>query len=322
MKENKRLKPNYNFPSRDISDNKKCSESKNFTAKLINMDDNSERSIKIQPWNKVKEIKSKLSNILGVQSNNLRLFYQNLEMINSLTMLDYQIIDSANPKIYFNLQNNTKKHDFGIWVYAAFPANSKMKLLISEITKSFYNGLVPTMLLGGTSGTYNLKGLDKNVIAVFKPIDEEAFAPNNQKGCVEKFGHESFRPGILSGEGSIREVAAYLIDKENTFDIPETTFVEILHESFTKNSIEMMSFEAGSLHKMRNSIVHNYILENLVAGKVPKKAYAELNGLKDDNDEDEILSTANFRKKYGSLQRFIKNAEVSANFGSDLYDLK
>jgi len=316
----KTKKINGDFPSHDRS-YKKFYESKNFVARLINMEDQSERSIKIQPWNKVKELKSKLSKFLGVQAINIRLFYQNLEMRNSLNMLDYQIVDSSNPKIYFKLQNSSKKHDFGIWVYAAFPANTKLKAIISEISKSFYNGLVPSMLMGGTSGTYNLKGLDKNVIAVFKPIDEEAFAPNNQKGYVEKFGHESFRPGILSGEGSIREVAAYLLDKDNYFDIPETTFVEILHSTFTKNSNEMMNFdiEEKSLSKMKNSIVHNYILDNFIAGKLIKKSEDKTTLNK---DEDEVLSTANFRKKYGSLQRFIKNTEVAANFGSDLFDVR
>ena len=316
----KAKKLNHDFPSQDRS-YKKFYESKNFVARLINMEDLSERSQKIQPWNKVKEIKAKLSNIIGVPINNIRLFYQNLEMINSLNMLDYQIVDAANPKIYYKLQNNSKQPEFGIWIYAAFPANSKLKSIIYEISKSFYNGLVPTMLLGGTSGTYNLKGLDKNVIAIFKPLDEEAFAPNNQKGYVEKFGHASFRPGILSGEGSIREVAAYLLDKNNFFDIPETTFVEILHKNFNKNSNEMMNFdiEETSYSKMRNSIVHNYIIENLVAGKLLKRQSND-EGLS--TDESEILSAKSFSKKYGSLQRFIKNTEVAANYGSDLFDVK
>jgi len=40
----------------------------------------------------------------------------------------------------------------------------------------------------GTSGTYFLRGGNKKPQAVFKPIDEEAFAPNNPRDYVGAFG--------------------------------------------------------------------------------------------------------------------------------------
>lgn len=64
----------------------------------------------------------------------------------------------------------------------------------------------------GTGGTYLLRGKQKQTLAVFKPIDEEAFAPNNPRDHIGPFGHKTFRAGVLSGEAAIREVAAYLID--------------------------------------------------------------------------------------------------------------
>jgi hypothetical protein len=36
--------------------------------------------------------------------------------------------------------------------------------------------------------------------------------PHNPRGYVGKFGTQGLRPGIVSGEGCDREVAAYLID--------------------------------------------------------------------------------------------------------------
>jgi len=57
-----------------------------------------------------------------------------------------------------------------------------------------------------------LRGSNKKTIAVFKPIDEEAFAPNNPRDHVGPFGSKTFRAGVLSGESCIREVAAYLLD--------------------------------------------------------------------------------------------------------------
>ena len=47
-----------------------------------------------------------------------------------------------------------------------------------------------------------------------------------------KFGSETCRPGVKSGETTLREVIAYLLDHEGFSGVPETTLVEINHGSF------------------------------------------------------------------------------------------
>ena len=89
----------------------------------------------------------------------------------------------------------------------------------------------PKLTDDGTSGTYLLRGPTKKPLAVFKPIDEEAFAPNNPRDHVGPFGSRSFRAGVLSGEACIREVAAYLLDKDGFAGVPPTTMVETTHGS-------------------------------------------------------------------------------------------
>ena len=74
----------------------------------------------------------------------------------------------------------------------------------------------------------------KKVEAVFKPIDEEAFAPNNPRDYVGAFGQVTFKTGVLSGEACIREVSAYLLDHNNFHGVPSTTMVEATHDSFRK----------------------------------------------------------------------------------------
>lgn len=64
-------------------------------------------------------------------------------------------------------------------------------------------GLKPELMEYGTAGTYFLKDITRKIVGVFKPIDEEAFAPNNPKGNIGEFGSKSFRSGVLSGEGAI-----------------------------------------------------------------------------------------------------------------------
>lgn len=60
--------------------------------------------------------------------------------------------------------------------------------VIKDIQRGFEAGLKPKLTNDGTSGTYFLRSTDKKPQAVFKPIDEEAFAPNNPRGNVGSFG--------------------------------------------------------------------------------------------------------------------------------------
>lgn len=92
-------------------------------------------------------------------------------------------------------------------------------------------GLKPKLTDEGTSGTYEMRNVKKKKISILKPIDEEPFAPNNPRGNSGPFGSQTFRPGVLSGESSIREVAAYLLDHKHFSGVPPTTFVELVHPS-------------------------------------------------------------------------------------------
>ncbi len=112
-----------------------------------------------------------------------------------------------------------------------------MRDIVDEIMQGFNAGLIPELAFEGTSGTYFLKGARKAPLAVFKPIDEEANAPNNPRGFVAKFGTPSLRKGVLSGEACVREIAAYLIDKEGFSGVPETVLVAISHPSFHYGSV-------------------------------------------------------------------------------------
>ena len=105
---------------------------------------------------------------------------------------------------------------------------------LKAIEQGFDAGLKPKLTYDGTSGTYFLKDACRNPRAVFKPIDEEAFAPNNPRDHIGPFGSPSFRAGVLSGEACIREVAAYLLDKDGFSGVPPTTMVEVTHDGFKK----------------------------------------------------------------------------------------
>ena len=51
------------------------------------------------------------------------------------------------------------------------------------------------------------------------------------------FGSETCRPGVKSGESTLREIAAYLLDHNGFSGVPATTLVEINHSSMPVKEI-------------------------------------------------------------------------------------
>jgi len=70
----------------------------------------------------------------------------------------------------------------------------------------------------GVGGTYFIKNLDDSNVAVFKPTDEEPGAQHDPKKIVHN-------PMLPPGGGSMREVAAYLLDRDHFAGVPETCFL-------------------------------------------------------------------------------------------------
>lgn len=48
-----------------------------------------------------------------------------------------------------------------------------MKKIIESIRQGFNSGLIPKLTDDGTSGSYAMRNVKKERIAIFKPIDEE-----------------------------------------------------------------------------------------------------------------------------------------------------
>jgi hypothetical protein len=52
------------------------------------------------------------------------------------------------------------------------------------VAESMKTGSVPELSDEGTGATYIIRDFDQNPVAVFKPSDEEAFAPCNPRGYM------------------------------------------------------------------------------------------------------------------------------------------
>ena len=51
------------------------------------------------------------------------------------------------------------------------------------------------------------------------------------------FGSQTCRPGVKSGESTIREVAAYMLDHQGFSGVPPTALIDINHSSFKSKPV-------------------------------------------------------------------------------------
>jgi len=103
--------------------------------------------------------------------------------------------------------------------------NEQIVHLSSNVGKGFLDLLgalrvgehqyVPQKAEDGTSGVYFLKNASGMMQAVFKPADEEGIHLEEYKGG-------EIKPGCNPGEGHLKEVAAYLLDKDGFHGVPST----------------------------------------------------------------------------------------------------
>jgi len=102
----------------------------------------------------------------------------------------------------------------------------------------------PELCDEGVNGTYFLKNKNGNIVGVFKPSDEEGNSRNNPKKSDES---QFANRGIIEGEGALREVASYKMDKDNFASVPETFLTTLYHPNFQTDQPDGGKF--GSLQR-------------------------------------------------------------------------
>jgi len=109
-----------------------------------------------------------------------------------------------------------------------------LQLLVDEAWKGLSKEQLPILVEEGVGGTYFMRGEDASVVGVFKPCDEEACAVNNPKGLLPQpeDSRKGYKEGILTGEASIRECAAFVLDHDHFSNVPATDLVLCHHPAF------------------------------------------------------------------------------------------
>lgn len=113
-----------------------------------------------------------------------------------------------------------------------------MKAIASDLHMALQRKIAPTPVEACTGGVYYMRSTTHRIAAIFKPADEEAYAPNNPKQYLRESmvtantGIPGIRAGILAGDSATREAAAYLLDKDHRAGVPMTALASAYHPAF------------------------------------------------------------------------------------------
>jgi len=156
-------------------------------------------------------------------------------------------------------------------------------------------GLRPILAEEGLGGTYFLRepSAQHRIVAVFKPADQEPYAPNNPRGYQGQLGTPGVRPGYVSGEANAREVAAYILDWRGGASVPPTARVEICNDFFGQGP------KVGSLQLFceHDDVVGDLSSSNFTVEQAQRVALLDIRLLNADRNEGNLLARKNAKKE-------------------------
>lgn len=222
------------------------------------------RPVQVRSWSTIKDVKDTLSQIMDVPVTAIRLYFGPLltsgrELPNHRTLHDAGIYRSGET-LLLDIKNTSDSALSGAVFSTLRPSNDVcisssmldstpkyLRSLVTQARRGLSLGLKPDLVLEGSGGTYFLHDARKNKIGVFKPADEEPYAENNPRGYLRQAGDPmSLRAGIVPGEACMREVAAFLLDKDGFSGVPMTTLVEARHPAFNSNGARLNVSQGGA----------------------------------------------------------------------------
>lgn len=224
------------------------------------------RPIQVRSWATIKDVKDSLSQLMGVPVPSIRLYFGPLltsgrELPNHRTLHDAGIYHSGESLLLDIKSSSESSFSSGSIFSSQRPSNDicisssmydsapkHLRSLVTQARRGLSLGLKPDLILEGSGGTYFLHDSRKTKVGVFKPADEEPYAENNPRGYLPQQGQPplSLRAGIVPGEACMREVAAFLLDKDGFSGVPMTTLVEARHPAFNSNGSQLNVSQGGA----------------------------------------------------------------------------
>ncbi|CAD8117865.1 unnamed protein product [Paramecium sonneborni] len=259
-------------------------------------------TLKLYSWMKISILKQKINKATKLDIGDFRVLYKNQELtLNNQDLEDYGIKNHVSLKLMARKQGQQMYFINSLHNILEESRSTQEQFQNARwaVEGAFMIGITPKLTDFGTQGTYILENQNHKPVAIFKPYDEEAFAPNNPRGMRGKMNSPGLRQGILSGEGVDREVAAYLIDQSSGHyhSVPITNYVQICHPSFHEAE-EYKQFQHEKIPIKEGSfqlyVPHDDNVGNYGSGLYPSRearkiAILDIRILNCDRNEENIL---------------------------------
>ena len=124
--------------------------------------------------------------------------------------------------------------------------------LVREAETAIEQGVNPTRIYQGSSGSYFVKNVEEQTIGVFKPKDEEPYGRLNPKWtkwmhrmcCPCSFG----RSCLVPNQGYMSEAGASLVDQKLGLNVvPKTRVVKLASVTFNYSKIDLKKYRAKKI---------------------------------------------------------------------------
>jgi len=183
---------------------------------------------RLHAWDTIVELQRRIAAALLIPSQNQRLFFRGKKMTSYWTLSQSLIPPGA----VIDVQDTSLNTVIDFYGYTSTAASCKE--MVEAVKAGLLRDFTPRLSEEGTGATYFLSNSLGKTIACFKPRCEEQSAPHNPRGKAGEMGTQAMERPILSGEMSMRETAAYLLDLDGFHDVPKTTSVEIRNPKYLK----------------------------------------------------------------------------------------
>jgi len=156
------------------------------------------------------------------------------------------------PLVRGSHRNRSEYEDLDDETFNNWPNDSFFTELIQEAETAIDEGVYPTRIYQGSSGSYFVKNIEGKTIGVFKPKDEEPYGRLNPKWtkwmhrmcCPCCFG----RSCLIPNQGYMSEAGASLVDQKLGLNVvPKTKVVKLASETFNYLRIDVEKSKAKKL---------------------------------------------------------------------------
>ncbi|CAJ1333768.1 unnamed protein product [Effrenium voratum] len=175
-------------------------------------------------------IRSECPELSKVPNNRIRLLYRGIELSDELPL---ESVAAPDMDLHFLVLDQESGIELAPCDVACPP---ELLELLQRCAQGLRENLQPTLADSGCGGTYFLHAEGKP-LAVFKPKDEEAGAPQNPRGFLGRENSRHFLGAVASAQRAVREAAAYLLDRGRA-QVPMTTLARCRHRSFVPMPID------------------------------------------------------------------------------------